>query len=616
MLINPESGSNYFTIFYSLAFFFVFLWLLWEGYKRKIPTIAWVLLLIFARVCFIVGTKIFTYSQDQWLLMIQTTTLIPTSEKILFGGMLLGLISLMIGKYVLRIKQNILDAFAIILPLGIGIQRIGCFFNGCCFGTPTSMPWGVQYPINTPAHFVHYQEGLIGQNDLLSLSIHPVQLYEMAGALVVAFIVVRSRKLWKANGSLFTFSLLLYSLIRFMAEFFRDNVAHTIGGEMVGVFNQVQWAMLFTITVLSIVLYYREKKVPINIPSPSQTQTIGIKFNMFIFISESLLIWTLRNWFSPAELIAIILTFLASGIIIFILILKEIASSEKKMIYAFLLLLPFLITSQTIINTQADTTLVVKTRKISFGIVTGTVENSVRQMTGTSSETGCGTYNLYRTENFKQKYTMGGASISVKTDYPEKKYSTSYGVNMYVGQNREYLLSKSSMTNTTLSNSTVTNSLLLGINPFFKIDGKWIGAGVGIHAGNLLYPKQDGSIHADSTTAMNSTSVFPQVYFRIGPQRILFVDYHLADQFPTPFPGFYQQLGIGSGFGSKGGTIFRAGSLIDPKLGAYLSVYMPVNKDLSFEPLLVFTGSSITHFSFGIQYNLSTKTNNHKIRQD
>src|SRR5665648_796634 len=93
MLINPANNTTYFTIFYTLAFFSAFIVLLWEGYKRKIPMISWVLLLIFSKVSFIVGTKIFTYSQEDWLLMFNHSTFIPTSGKILFGGMILGLIA-------------------------------------------------------------------------------------------------------------------------------------------------------------------------------------------------------------------------------------------------------------------------------------------------------------------------------------------------------------------------------------------------------------------------------------------------------------------------------------------------------------------------------------------
>jgi hypothetical protein len=96
MLINSTSGSIYFTIFYTLAFSIAFIMLLWEGYKRKIPTIPWVLLLIFSRVSFIAGTKIFTYSQQDWLFMIKNATLIPTSEKVLLGGIILAFAALLI----------------------------------------------------------------------------------------------------------------------------------------------------------------------------------------------------------------------------------------------------------------------------------------------------------------------------------------------------------------------------------------------------------------------------------------------------------------------------------------------------------------------------------------
>jgi len=57
MVISTTNGSFYFTIFYSMAFLIVFLILIWEGYQRKIQLIPWVLLLIFARISFITGTK-------------------------------------------------------------------------------------------------------------------------------------------------------------------------------------------------------------------------------------------------------------------------------------------------------------------------------------------------------------------------------------------------------------------------------------------------------------------------------------------------------------------------------------------------------------------------------
>jgi prolipoprotein diacylglyceryltransferase len=601
MLINTTNGSIYFTIFYSLAFLFSFILLLWEGYQRKIPAVSWVLLLIFARISFIAGTKIFTYNREEWLTMIQQASLVPTSDKILLGGIIFGLISLLAGKYILRIKQNFVDAFAIIVPLAIGIQRIGCLLNGCCFGKPTLMPWGVQYTSNSMAHFYPYEPGLTGINELLSLHIHPVQIYEMAGAFLVAFIVFRTRKSWKTNGSLLIFSLLLYSFIRFLTEFFRDIRGHTSGGEMIGFLNQIQWILLIAMFALSLLLLYREKSARLKIQNPLPSVAPGINFCLLIFSCEAVLIWTIQHWFSYSELVIVLITFLISSIIILIWIIKEIASSKSKMIYTSLLLLPLLITSQTIPQNPGDSALVIKTKNISFGLASGSFENHLSKITGTSSQEGC-SRNTYDYENFKHKYTVGGAAFSFKNEYPQKKYTTNYGVNLFLGQSRE----------TMDSTGAETKTGLYGLNPYFKIDANWIGIGGGIHVGSLVYPKSEKDNQSDLTTGSIKTNIYPQIYGRLGPRRFLFVDYHLADQFPAPFPSFYQQLGIGTGFGLKNGTVLRAGGFIGNLNGAYITTYLPLSEALSIEPMLVLSGQTSGNFSLGIHYNLSSKSRNKK----
>ena len=594
MVISTTNGSLYFTIFYSLAFLIVFLMLIWEGYQRKIQLIPWVLLLIFARISFITGTKIFTFTRHEWWLIVNQSALIQTSEKILLGGIILGIIALVTGRYVLRIRQNILDAFAIIAPLGFAIQKIGCFMNGCCYGKPTSLPWGVQYPADTLPHYSQFKSGLIGTNELLSQHIHPVQLYEMAGALMVAFIVYKTRKSWKMNGSLFIFSILAFCIVRFLTEFFRDIPAHTVGGEMVGIFNQIQWTLLIAIIALTFILHYREKQTALHLSgSPTGQSTIGIKSYLLIFSFEALLIWALRNWFSLSELWAVLATFLISGIIIFSWILREIASSKSKMAYAAFLLLPLVIMSQTIPPAKSDSIQVIRTKKISLGVASGSFENSFRRLTGTSSD-GCG--NTYEKHYINQKYTIWGAAYSVKDEYPQKKFAVNYGVNMYLGQNVEQLDSK----------TIGTKDMLYGINPFIKFDAKWFGIGGGIHAGNVVYTNSDIVDEGDATTARVKSSVYPQAYFRLGQQKAFYIDYRLGDQFPSPFPGFTQQIGIGTGFGSKD-VNFRIG-ILAPESGGYFSAYFPVSKTLSFEPMIALSGSQINNFSLGVHYNLSSNT--------
>jgi len=598
MLINSSGNSIYFTVFYSLAFFFAFVMLLWEGYQRKIPIIPWVLLLIFCRVSFIAGTKLFACNREEWLKMINQLTLIPTSDKNLLGGIVFGVIAILTGKYILRIRHNLLDAFAIIVPVSFGIQKIGCFLNGCCYGKPTNLPWGVQYPVNSLPYFSHYESGLISNHDLLSLPVHPVQLYEAAGAFLVAYLVFKSIKYWMASGNLFAFSILLFCFSRFLTEFFRDIQAHTTGGEMIGPFNQIQWFMLFVLLLLSMILYYREKNVGSHVQPNLKPTRIGVKYGLFLFILEAMLILALREWFTQAELLTIVLTFFISGFIIFTWILREIASSRTRMIYAGLLILPLIITSQTIPQTWGDSTQIIRTNRFSFGLTGGSFKNSLTIQTGTSSE-GCA---QYQTEYFKQKFMIGGAGYSVRDEYPDRKYSTNYGLNLYLGQNREIVQ----------SSGLETKTFLYGVNPYLKIDANWAGIGGGVHVGNLIYPKSSNNadIAADLTTGLNTTTIFPQLYLRFGPQRIIYLDYHLADQFISPFPGFFQEYGIGSGLGQRNGTNIHIGLIyLNQEEGnLFFSGYLLINENISIEPMLAFSSGSGARISFGLHYNLSSKT--------
>lgn len=607
MLINSTSNSIYFILFYSLAFFLAFVLLLFEGYRRKIPMTSWILVLIFYAIFFIVGTKIFTYTREEWFLMIGQATLIPTSGKILFGGIILGFAALIAGKYILRIKEDVLDSFAIVFPLSIGIQRIGCFFNGCCYGKPTSLPWSVQYPVNSVPHFHQFESGQIGLNNLLSLPVHPAQLYESAGAFLAAFIIYKTRNIWKSRGSLFAFSMLLYCIVRFVSEFFRDNLAHTVGGEMSGLLNQIQWVMLSATIVLTFILLYREKKMMPLKQSPLPSTKIGMRLCLAIFISEALLFWSVRYWFSFSELIAIVLIFLTSSTLLFFWTLKEIASSKARVIYAGLLILPLIITSQTIPQSGSDSTQVIQTKKISFGLTGGTFENSLSKVIGKTSD-GC---DQYKTEYFKQKSIVGGAGFSVKKEYPEKKYSKYYGVNVYLGQNTEIIR----------SDGSESKNLLFGVNPYLKYETNWLGVGGGIHVGNLLFPISQNNYSGDFTTGMVKTPVFSQLYLRFGPKRYIFADYHLADQFISPFPAYYQQLGLGSSLGFRNETNLRVG-ILNPfswdshssSFDYYFSAYIPINKEISIEPILLFSGDSNTQFSIGFHYNLNTKSYNQKIK--
>src|ERR1700722_8231940 len=63
-----------------------------------------------------------------------------------FGGFLGGVLAIFLYTYFERMPVlPVLDTFAVALPLGHAIGRLGCFAAGCCYGKPTSLPWGVTF---------------------------------------------------------------------------------------------------------------------------------------------------------------------------------------------------------------------------------------------------------------------------------------------------------------------------------------------------------------------------------------------------------------------------------------------------------------------------------------
>lgn len=88
-----------------------------------------------------------------------------------------------------------LDAIAPGLALVIAIGRIGCFLQGCCFGVPTDLPWGVVFGAGTPAHLSQQTQHLIPHDAARTVPVHPLALYFSVDALaIVAFLLWLGRR--------------------------------------------------------------------------------------------------------------------------------------------------------------------------------------------------------------------------------------------------------------------------------------------------------------------------------------------------------------------------------------------------------------------------------------
>jgi phosphatidylglycerol:prolipoprotein diacylglycerol transferase len=98
------------------------------------------------------------------------------------------------------------DFLAPVVPIGLGLGRVGNFINGELWGRPADpgLPWAMVFP--------HVDR----------LPRHPSQLYEalLEGVLLFTLLWLLDRRL-RATGRLFGLFLLGYGVIRFGVEYFR-----------------------------------------------------------------------------------------------------------------------------------------------------------------------------------------------------------------------------------------------------------------------------------------------------------------------------------------------------------------------------------------------------------
>lgn len=158
-----------------------------------------------------IGAKLFflLLSNDQNIsLYITSDSFWLGGGFVFYGGLVFGLIffyfySVLLKYFSIQQSRYLLPGIA----FGHAIGRIGCFMAGCCYGNQCDLPWSVH---------------MHGQN------IHPVQIYEVIGLVVIGALMI---KLIKEKGTapkmLLTY-LMSYALLRFFIEFFRGDTVRGI----------------------------------------------------------------------------------------------------------------------------------------------------------------------------------------------------------------------------------------------------------------------------------------------------------------------------------------------------------------------------------------------------
>jgi phosphatidylglycerol:prolipoprotein diacylglycerol transferase len=162
-----------------------------------------------------------------------------------FHGGLLGVIAAL-GFYAWRKgihPGRLFDFAAPLVPIGLGLGRLGNFIGQELWGRAADLPWAMLFP-----------------KDPAQLPRHPSQLYQLALEGVLLFAILwwyssRPRPTWSV-GALF---LLCYGLFRFIVEFFREPDSH-IGLEAFGWMSRGQILSLPMIVIGAAVLVYSYRR--------------------------------------------------------------------------------------------------------------------------------------------------------------------------------------------------------------------------------------------------------------------------------------------------------------------------------------------------------------------
>ena len=197
----------------------------------------------------------------------------------LVGGVLCAVLVVFLYLWLQKLPiRQYLDILAVGLMVALIFGRIGCLWNGCCWGKPTNLPWGIRFPygsftylsqvranparhraepyLDLPDEFFSsfyteegatkflkpYEELTDEQQDMVDngpyrcLRVHPTQLYSSALAGIQALILYlfwrRAQRATQAGkgtkfltkpGSTFALMFILYGIVRFFVEFVRDD---------------------------------------------------------------------------------------------------------------------------------------------------------------------------------------------------------------------------------------------------------------------------------------------------------------------------------------------------------------------------------------------------------
>jgi phosphatidylglycerol---prolipoprotein diacylglyceryl transferase len=181
-----------------------------------------------------------------------------------YGGFIGGFVGAAVHARIVKVPLlRVGDAATPALMLGLFFTRLGCYLYGCDFGTrlPESAPdwlarlgrfphWNeAEHGLRGSPAFLHHMNAYgLPRDAAFAFPVHPVQLYEGALGLVLAFLAFRAFKRRSFDGQLFLGFTVVYGVVRFLLEYLRDDPER---GDVVG-FSTSQFISLLLVPLAAI----------------------------------------------------------------------------------------------------------------------------------------------------------------------------------------------------------------------------------------------------------------------------------------------------------------------------------------------------------------------------
>jgi len=126
-----------------------------------------------------------------------------------YGGLIGASVACIIYARIRKLPLwRLADVLAPSIALGSFFGRWGCLMNGCCYGRPTTLPWGIQFPEGHQTYPDH---------------VHPTEIYDsLLNFALYGFLAWLYRRR-KFDGLVFGVYLISYAILRSFVELFRGD---------------------------------------------------------------------------------------------------------------------------------------------------------------------------------------------------------------------------------------------------------------------------------------------------------------------------------------------------------------------------------------------------------